>query len=60
MKEVSKVSDKTKLFMILAMLEGFKRDLERRFTSCEDCKWDLEYVNYMLNTIDELNEVDNG
>lgn len=51
----NKVSDKTKFFIATGLLEGLKRDLEHRFLSCPDCKWTLEYVEYALNTLDDMN-----
>ena len=57
---MGKISDKTKVFLVAGLLEGLKRDLERRLLKCPDCKWTLEYINYTLNFIDDLNnEVNN-
>ena len=53
---MSKVSDKTKLFIALGLLEGLKLDLEHRLIQCPDCKWTLEYVNYAIATLDSLDD----
>ena len=44
---MSKVSDKTKLFIAVGLLEGLKTDLENRLIKCPDCKWTLEYINLL-------------
>lgn len=51
---MGKISDKTKVFLVAGLLEGLKRDLERRLLKCPDCKWTLEYINYAINLLDEL------
>ena len=35
---MGKISDKTKVFLVAGLLEGLKRDLERRLLKCPDCK----------------------
>lgn len=52
---MSKISDKTKLFLIIGLIEGLKKDLEYRLIKCPDCKWTLEYINYIINFADGLN-----
>lgn len=52
---MSKISDKTKLFLLTGLLEGLRRDLENRLIVCPDCKWTLEYVNYAIKFANELN-----
>lgn len=51
---MSKISDKTKLFMAVGLLEGLKVDLEKRLIKCPDCKWTLEYINYAISFLDDL------
>ena len=51
---MSKISDKTKLFIAVGLLEGLKTDLENRLIKCPDCKWTLEYINYAIKLLDEL------
>lgn len=47
-------SDKTKYFIALALIEGLKQDLQNRVIKCKDCEWTLHYVNYAINTLEEL------
>lgn len=52
------MKDTTKIHILLSIIEGLRLDLKSRITSCVDCKWTLEYIDYWLKEFNKMEKED--